>query len=700
MPAMSGANKGAYQPGPLIYFPMLDVVGLLREEKSFFSVEKATWKCVEQVCAQNRLMSYKKNPICESCSIAIRLSQSCMPTKANNGFGGDMSTKYSRELFNFCQQAYGPTEARLAFHYPDWIAGLKDGSEAARVAHTCLQAAVLAVLQQSGTGPRLGGLDMHDLDPVGYLHSLMVIQRIREPDEFGGLAPALKTLADYIRFEGMPDWIIRSNRLIVEISPLHIFATEAAGRNAAAVTPADVTHCMLALIGAQRADAYAVDGLGLLYGADDLNQISVVGDELGSDDYQRPAALEQPVGEVSVHFKGPEFANRIFIDLEQVVALPAGSSDTLLVNAARQNLPFFPTTMSDEEDIEPGVGCFNHILSAGYRHVVAVVSNHFLTAGRGRAERILRHCLQHGLRKIVQLPMGVLGVRTQAHSILVFGNGPNNEEIELLNLMEAGITVEAPRGFGYARRARKLTTWHPSESAHQVVSVQHLLQNNGAKTRKLLSFEAGQLMREDPLEPLRNRYEFMRMGNFMEVFRSHHIAESLDSQRVQYVEAGAANISEEGLVTLGRVRECSYDSLMRRQAQALKEGDLILCFRGAPDTFGSAGIYHVQTEQTVMPNQSFVILRRRDDAPINAPTAAQVLWWIKSKYAQRYLQVKAIAHDVMRIAPRDIIALEVPCGPEWLIEKESETLKRVEKATREINELRTEVATLQAKAWN
>jgi hypothetical protein len=53
----------------------------------------------------------------------------------------------------------------------------------------------------------------------------------------------------------------------------------------------------------------------------------------------------------------------------------------------------------------------------------------------------------------------------------------------------------------------------------------------------------------------------------------------------------------------------------------------------------------------------------------------------------------------MRLAPRDINALEVPCGPAALLDKEIKRLMRAELASQKINELRTEVAALLEKAW-
>ena len=94
-----------------------------------------------------------------------------------------------------------------------------------------------------------------------------------------------------------------------------------------------------------------------------------------------------------------------------------------------------------------------------------------------------------------------------------------------------------------------------------------------------------------------------------------------------------------------------------------------------------------------------MIIRRKENAPDNAPRPELVLWWLQSQYGQNYLQQKAIAPDVMRVAPKDIDALDVPCGPAAVIEEEEKRLARAQQASQKINELRTEVVALLEKAW-
>jgi hypothetical protein len=672
-----------------------------------------------------------------------------------------MTADISKELYEFCARAYRATTSREAFSYPDWIASLKRDADAARVAHVCVQSAVLSMMKNPDINGQLDGVPfVNGVLPADYLSTLFMVRKLSEsgsgPAEL--LAPALFGLSEYLRFEGGFDSLSRWSPGGGTPNPLHALATEASGRSAAAVTPLDVVQFMMQQAQATQVHVYSLDCLGLLYGVNSIEQAWPVGNEFRTDsEYVCPAPLVHTLEDSRVRFDAPEFANRVFLDLEQTVrrsnpkpeALHANAvshelpffpsargeddeelrfdapesakrvfldleqtvrrsnpkPEALLVNAARQELPFYPSARGeDDEDLSPDAGLLNVCLKAGYERVVVLVSNHYLTAGRGRAEKILRHCLQHGLLKVIQLPMGLLGLRSQAHSLLVFGRAPNHDQVEFVDLMDDELTVSPAKGFGQPRRARQLKFGSAVQPAQKnLVSVQTLLekkQGQGrAKARKLLSFEVGQFSQVDALAAVRGRYEFMRLGAFMEVFRSHHIAETGEVQRTHYSEIGANNISAEGWISLGKLKDCPVDSLERRQAQVLKDEDLIVCFRGSPDSYGKVGIYRHQPGDQAVPNQSFVILRRKADAPENAPSPAVVMWWLKSQYGQSYLQQKAIAPDVMRVAPRDIDALEVPCGPTALLDEEIKRLMRAEIASQKINELRTEVASLLAQAW-
>jgi hypothetical protein len=616
-----------------------------------------------------------------------------------------MNTDSYKSLYDFCERAYVETPERRAFNVPEWIDGLKSDRLQARKTHLSLQAILVSILNRGGEVDR--HLDLENSNgraEVGFLDSCTNLRAIAAEEENADLLmPVMAQLAQYLRFTGGLEAVRQYAYMLPAVDPLHRLATEAAGRNAAGITPVDIVDFMIGLSGKSQVDAYALDGIGILYGGAPGKTVKLVGDEFkNSEVFKLPEVLATVFDESKVWFRPAEFTNRACIELENLFFGTGQRSDALLVNAARLDLPFYPTASEEDEELDASAGLLNKCLTAGYSKVVVLVSNHYLTAGRGRAKRILDHCLKFGLQQVIQLPMGVMGVRSQSHSILVFENSPNKASVEFIDLSDEKNTRTATKGFGLPRRAKelKIDAGEISGTGHSV-EIAALLDRGliKGKARKIVSFEVGQFVQDDPLLPLRGAYEFMRLQEFMEVFRSHHIVETGDAQRTQYYEIGANEITDEGWIKLGKLNDRPLESLQRRKAQILRKNDLILCFRGSPDSYGKVAIYQASTVPVAVPNQSFVILRHKPDAPVNAPSARLVLWWLKSGYAQEYLRQKAISPDVMRVAPRDVAALEVPCGPQALIDLESEKIDRAEEAAIKIQEMQTTIADLRQKAW-
>lgn len=615
-----------------------------------------------------------------------------------------MNIDVTKMLFDFVQHAYQETETRRALELPQWINGLKSDRAAAKLAHVCLQASVVSVLNRAPGTPRHLLLDQ-GVTATDFASSCAALRALAGNDPaHDPLHAAFTQLQEYLRYTGGLTTVEQLTHVASAVDPLHRLATEASGRNAAAVTPSDVVRFMVAVSGSQGCDAYALDGLGLLYGAANAGAVQLAGDELRTGlDFQLPPPLQDVFDDATRWFQPAAFANRAYIELENMLHHSPATSDALLVNAVRWDLPFYPLTDKQDEDLDEAAGMLNSCLCAGYHRVVVLVSNHYLTAGRGRARKILEHCLHHGLRRVIQLPMGVVGLRSQAHSVLVFDHSPNTEAVEFVDLSDAPCTQSPPKGLGWPRRARQLLIDGLDQVlSRQRVPVQALLdrgQLNG-KARNIVSFEVGQFSQQDPLKPLRGTYEFMRLHEFMNVFRSHHIIETGEESRIEYFEVGANDINEQGWIRLAKRNDRPASSLERRTAQILRDKDLILCFRGSPDSYAKVGLYRLSQDLPAVPNQSFVILRRKSDAPSHAPTPIQVLWWLKSSYAQQYLRQKAISPDVMRVAPRDIAALEIPWGPSDLMERESTKIAQANEAARTIQTLQAQISNLHHQAWN
>jgi hypothetical protein len=299
--------------------------------------------------------------------------------------------------------------------------------------------------------------------------------------------------------------------------------------------------------------------------------------------------------------------------------------------------------------------------------------------------------------------MGVLGFRSQQHSILIFEKHSSKTEIKFIDYSDTQNIKVAEKGFGLPRRAFSLKVGSPDAIQRTAVVPVSELDNYGktfGKRKKLLSFEAGQFSEVDALAKLRNKCTFIRIHQFMDVFRSHHIEENTEPYRSEFTEIGASSISEFGWITGGRSRTCPTSSLDRRQAQVLRDKDIVLCFRGSPDSFGKVGLYRSKKGEIAIPNQSFVILRQKRDCHQNALSPELLIWWLNSNVAQNYLKLKSISPDVMRISPRDIEEMEVPISPDGFLDAETSKVEVVIEALKKISILSAQCVSLQATAWD
>lgn len=618
-----------------------------------------------------------------------------------------MKTTIAKHYWDVCKDAFLEESNRKAFEFPDWLRAFKNGKDNAEEAFIGLQAALLMLLHRPGSVLQSYTQLSTDFEPElhEYLYTWSVVERLNnESQPYSAVGSALAQLSEYIKFLGGPPKQLDTTEKYTSAA-LHALVSEASQRDAAAVTPIDVADFMNSFVQeGKNVHVYALDGLGLLHAMRHSGKAQLVGDEFGRTlDRVMPTPLVDVYTEAQTWFRTAEFVNREFVDLEWRFGQEEVSSDVLLVNAARIEHPFFDTNELEEEKTSPGAGALNHCLKAGYSQVVVLVSNHFLTAGQGLARKLLNHCINYGLTRVIQLPMGVLGFKSKQHSLLVFEKQGRAREIEFSNFADAQNTKVPEKGFGLPRRACALKM-PLDRAAHHTTSVPISEIDSYGKTfgngKKLLSFEAGQFSKLDALAPLRGKCTFMQVHDFMEVFRAHHIEEDGDVDRTTVTEIGVASITQFGLVSGGRHWSCSTSALDKRRAQVLQEKDIVLCFRGSPDSFGKVALYRPRAGETAVPNQSFVILRAKNDG-LDLPLTPELLvWWLNSHYAQEQLRLKSISPDVMRISPSDIGALEVPVGPSAFIASEQAKAAQVLAESLQIEQISTRITSVQGSAWD
>lgn len=617
-----------------------------------------------------------------------------------------MKKTIAKHYLDLCADSHKEKKERQRFELPNWLNLIQNDKSTAEKSFVALESVVLMLAHRKeevlNNYPGMGLCKEMSLAECFSAWANFVELR-GYAESYSPLKSTCESLARYSKYVHSEFNEAEAKEPYTSKS-LHELATEALQREAACATPMDVSDLMLSEAGAVgQIDVFGTDGLGLLYSARRKVKTCIVGEDFGKGQERAwPTHLKQINNDSLTWFRNSEFVNRQFIDFEWMFGEHHPQGEALLVNAAKIEVPFL--NQDKVNDQKPG--SLNSCLSAGYKKVVVLVSNHYLTAGRGMADQILMFCIKHGLKKVIQLPMGVLGFKSQQHSILVFEPGTNNTSIDFIDLSAVTNTKEANKGFGEPRRARALKPngdghWGPNYFEERAtVEVSNLWKRSGSGNKKLLSFEVGQFLITDPLKELRMSYTFMRIQEFMNVFRSHHIEQSDEGARIEYSEVGANCISEFGWIGEGRKRDAAANALDKRKAQILKDKDIVLCFRGAPDSFGKAGLYRKKNNEIAVPNQSFVILRMKEDRTEKAPHPELVMWWIRSAFAQNYLKQKSISPDVVRVAPKDIASMEVPCGPDYLISGEEQKIQKSNELLFKMELLKQSVSQLDQTAWS
>jgi hypothetical protein len=338
-----------------------------------------------------------------------------------------MKKQTTKEIFDLCASAYVETSMHQKIPYPNWIVEITNDREDAERGFVAIQAWLL-----------------HENMHVKVKDQESTLQPIEEA------RVSLENNLKYLDSESVLQ--VKENSKTLHWQ--HGLVTEAALKDPTVITPMDIVELMLGLTNSTKeVDVYALDGLGLRFGTNRKSKANLVGDEFGESNKKiQPKSLSNINDEIKTWYRHQAFINKQFVDIDWAVNSQASKSESLLVNGCRSVVPFGRR----DDALDQPEGDLNKCLEAGYQTVVALVSNHALTAGRGVAEKIFRYCLDLGLRKIVQLPMGVLGYKSQQHSILVFAKGVNKETVQFVNLaIDENIGI-AKKGFGEPRRANAL----------------------------------------------------------------------------------------------------------------------------------------------------------------------------------------------------------------------------------------------------
>ena len=352
------------------------------------------------------------------------------------------------------------------------------------------------------------------------------------------------------------------------------------------------------------------------------------------------------------------------------------NSSSLLINAALNELPFY-------ESLEGGLAndSLDHLLRAGYKKVVVLVPNTYLSGGRGIAnsQNIFQHCVSMGLTGVIQLPIGVIGAVHEAYSILEFEPGKRSVKIDFRDIDfgvendPARLYQRAERGFGLPMRRNELNLSAITleggmpQASRNIRSVDDVFsrsisnQPRSKRTKQLISFEATRFIEQKGFQEIFPNLQFTPLSDLVNIYRVQHMHSALPEDGIEYIEIGGSEIGSFGNIE-GGVKKYIHESSSDRLNQAtLERGDVILCIRGS---VGRVALMGAESSSIPMaPNQSFVKLSFKKHPRENEINPDLLFWWLNSTISKELIASKALSQGVPRLSISDVADLMVPVGP-------------------------------------
>jgi len=474
-------------------------------------------------------------------------------------------------------------------------------------------------------------------------------------------------------------------------------------RDGAVFTPKDVAIFMGRLAGIENdsVDIYCNYGAGLYYGNAIHNAVKIrlVGNEIADKDNswprQFPERLDLAYKQAKYAFSRSAVLERMVTELEWATfGQDEKKSKSLLINAALNDLPFYESFSSEKLP-----NSLDHLLTAGYKKVVVLVPNAYLTGGRGLANshNIFKYCVSMGLTGVIQLPVGTIGASHEAYSILEFDPGNKSTKIDFRNIDfgvesdPARLYQKADRGFGLPMRRNELNLGSITseggmpQASRTIRSVDDVLSRGisqparSKRAAQLVSFEASRFIEQKGFQDLYPNLQFAPLSELVRIYRIQHMKSALPEDGIEYLEIGGNDIGPFGNIENGTKKYIDEISEARLEKARLRPGDLFLCIRGS---VGKVCLMGPEGNIPTVPNQSFVKLSFKKNPKGNEINPELLFWWLNSAQCRELLASKALSQGVPRLSISDVEDLLVPIGPWAILELE---YKKYKEWSKEVN---------------
>ncbi len=330
-------------------------------------------------------------------------------------------------------------------------------------------------------------------------------------------------------------------------------------------------------------------------------------------------------------------------------------------------------------------------LSRGRNLAICLLPPSFLFQSSKANQAFREHLvMEHGLDTVVSLPGGMLNGTPIATALVLF-KPPLHAPQTVFMVDARGDRSRPASGMVFARGLAKAIDRHTETEISKSVAVSEVADNNFVLTpERYLSVEAKRI------HELTSSFETVLLEEVVDFFRPQALPKDAVGATENFIEVGAADIDEVGVVHAPTKQVVvAREAMMQARRAQLETGDIILAVKGSAGKVGF--IRQIPEGSNWLANQSFLILRLRRHGPIRDP---RVLFrYLSSPLGQGMLQSLRAGTAVPVLQMTDVrrLAIAVPSP-----EEQGEIARKVDALFMMqdgIEKLRGTLADQQGKIW-
>ena len=341
-----------------------------------------------------------------------------------------------------------------------------------------------------------------------------------------------------------------------------------------------------------------------------------------------------------------------------------------------------------------------HVLSQTRRRAVVIVPNGLLFRTAAGQRQFKEHVVESGiLESVIALPPALLTTTNLEFSLLVFNKERPSDRVTFVDARSVEFFSEGKGHLAIGKGSRSLKNIELIVKLH---SEKKSGKFSAAVPHKVCAENDFNLLveryitsqQQQQLDLLFEENKTASLEKLAEILRSQSFKADLDEQGEECFEVSVADIGEDGYILPPKKSIfISEKALGRVGSQILLPNDILLAVKGA---VGRVGLVPEVHEGIWVPNQSFVVIRLKENSPIKAVVLFR---YLSSRAGQALLQSRAGGTSIKSIQARDIQSLKVVVPS---LQEQKAVLKEHAEITRiyrEITRLRSQAEALMLKRW-